>query len=397
MKFSTIALAAALACVTGCSDDDDGGQTPPSDSSTTASTGRGDSGSSGLVGSGDDTGTTTSTGSDSSTSSDASTDDESSTGGDTGLALWPQAYQDFIADVGGSKFVDLDGVQMHYIETGPTDGETVLLIHGIPTHSYLWRDVIPELQGKHVIAFDLIGFGRSERPDDLPYTPAMQVEFMQAFVEALALDDIHLVVHDLGGPVGLRWASEHPQRLRSISMFETLWTTLPGIDSVPPPFGELLAAMRLPDVGEDLVGRQNVFLAGLDGFTVGGVASEDKEVYEFPWDDPEDRIRVFLPSGPRAFPVPEDPVAFDFVDAYEQFLAQSPLPKLVLDADPGTLSVIEIPGPQGTDLRIADYAAEVFPNTTLADITDAGHFVQEDAPASLGQALDTFIDGAALK
>lgn len=322
---------------------------------------------------------------------DDGTDDDTDTDTDQGLLLWPQAYQDFIADVGGAKFVEVDDVLMHYVDTGPADGETILLIHGIPTHSYLWRDVIPEFTGKRVIAVDLVGYGRSERPEGLPYTPQMQIDFLEEFVDELELDELHLVVHDLGGPVGLGWATQNPERVKSITMFESLWTTLPSIDVIPPPFGELLVALRTPDVGEMLVGEQNVFLAALNDFTVDGVSPEDQAVYTFPWQDPADRIAVFLTSGPRSFPVPEDPAAFDFFTGVQSYLTQDDVPKLVFDISPGTLSGIEIPGPDG-DLRVADFAAQVFPNTTLLALDGAGHFVQEDRPVQLGAAINTFID-----
>ncbi|MEM9455056.1 MAG: alpha/beta fold hydrolase [Myxococcota bacterium] len=320
-------------------------------------------------------------------------DDDDDDGDDEELLAWPQPYQDFIAEVGGSKFVDVGGAAMHYVETGSDDGPTVLLVHGIPTHAYLWRDVIPQLDDYRVIAVDLIGYGRSDRPAGLPYTPGMQVDFLQSFVEDKGLDDVHLVVHDLGGPVGLRWAFENSDRVASITMFETLWTTLPGIEVIPAPFGELLAGLRTPGVGEQLVGEQNVFLSMLGAFTVEGVAPEDAAVYQHPWPDAADRIEVILPSGPHAFPFPEDPEAFAFVDEYQQFLSSSPIPKLVIDVEPGTLSAVEIPGPGGgADLRVSEFAEQVFPNTTRVQLSGGGHFVQEDRPVQLGQVIDAFLD-----
>ncbi|MBL4688775.1 MAG: haloalkane dehalogenase [Nannocystaceae bacterium] len=309
---------------------------------------------------------------------------------DPDLALWPAPYQAFIAEVGGSKFLDVGGASMHYIDTGETTGETYLLVHGIPTHTYLWRDVIPHLTDKRVIAVDLIGFGRSDRPD-IAYSPAFQAEYLSTFAETLNLTDVHLVVHDLGGPVGMYWASQAPQRIRSITMFETLWSTFPGgVESMPKDFAQFLTALRTPGVGEGLAGEQDVFVNGIPGLTVSGVSRQDMDVYRYPWMSAADREAVFLTSGPRAFPFPEDAEAFAFFAEYQEFLMQTEIPKLVFDVSPGALSAIQMTGKSGS-LGYAQFAHQNFPNAELIELDNSGHYVQEDRAEALGQAIHSFV------
>ncbi|MBV1858630.1 MAG: alpha/beta fold hydrolase, partial [Nannocystaceae bacterium] len=307
---------------------------------------------------------------------------------------WPPLYQDFIADVGGSKFVDVGDAVMHYVEVGPADGQVVLLLHGIPTSAFLWRDVIPQLEGKRVIVPDLVGYGRSERPAGLPYTPQMQVEFLSTFVDSLGLSEVSLVVQDLGGPVGLGWAAANPEQVHSIVMFETLWSTLPGVESLPGEFANLIAGLRTPGVGEMLVGEENVFLNSLNGLTVTEMSQEVQDVYRHPWQDAQERIDVILPSGPLAFPFPDTPVAVDFVSGYQQYLADDDVPKLVIDITPGVLSRITRPPTAGGEpIDAPQFAITEFANIERVSLDGSAHYVQEDIPEPLGNAINTFIDG----
>ncbi|MGH1342373.1 MAG: alpha/beta fold hydrolase [Nannocystales bacterium] len=408
-RSALIATAATLGLLLpiGCSDDDSAPDGADTEAAGTEATGNDTSPSTGAstatttpsttTGSSSETGSTsedTETGTDGSESSgDPGTDTDGGPGPVDDLEDWPQLYQDFITEAGGSKFVDVGDAVMHYVETGPADGEPVLLVHGIPTQAFLWRDVMPELTGKRVIAIDLIGYGRSERPEGLPYTPAMQVEFLDAFADELGLEGVHLVVQDLGGPVGLRWASENPDQVASITMFETLWSTLPGLESLPPDFAMLIGALRTDGVGEMMVAEQAVFLNALDGLTFIELPEDIQEVYRHPWQEPQDRVDVFLPSGPRAFPFPDDPVATAFVGGYQEYLSTTDTPKLVIDIFPGVLSNLEVaPSAGGDPIRNAQFAATEFPNIELVELQNGAHFAQEDIPVELGETINGFID-----
>jgi haloalkane dehalogenase len=309
---------------------------------------------------------------------------------DHNLPLWPERYQTFVEANGGSRFVDIDGVRMHYLDTGPRDGEVVLLLHGIPTHSYLWRDVIPTLEGKRVIAVDLVGYGRSDRPLDLSYKPAMQVAYLADFVQALQLTDIHVVTHDLGGLVGLRWAFEYADQLASITLFETIWSTLPD-SSVLGEFGMFIDGARSP-AGPTIVGEQDFFFANFGLFAANPIEDADVDVYRYAFQDAADRAAVILPSGPLSFPFPESPDDEAFVAEYQAWLSTTDVPKLLIDATPGALSSIPLVHANGETMRAAEWAEQTFLNTTRVVIDGAGHFIQEDAPEALGAAINTFID-----
>ncbi len=155
-------------------------------------------------------------------------------------------------------YLDLDGLRLHYMAAG--EGEPVVLLHGWPTSSFLWRKVMPLLaEGNRVIALDLPGFGLSDKPLDASYSFRYFNQVLDAAFDALGIEATGLAVHDLGGPVGLYWACQHPGRLRRLAILNTLvypevsWAVvlfvaacrLPGIRSlITSPWG-LSAAMRL--------------------------------------------------------------------------------------------------------------------------------------------------------
>ena len=123
-----------------------------------------------------------------------------------------------------SRFVEVKGSRMHYVEEG--SGEPILFLHGNPTSSYLWRNVIPHLSGPgRCIAVDLIGMGQSDQPD-IDYRVATHAEYIAAFIEALGLRKLRFVLHDWGGYMGMNYAAAHPDNVRAIAMMETVTKTI---------------------------------------------------------------------------------------------------------------------------------------------------------------------------
>ncbi|MEM7481918.1 MAG: alpha/beta fold hydrolase [Acidobacteriota bacterium] len=120
-----------------------------------------------------------------------------------------------------SDFVEVSGLRLHFTQAG--EGEPVLLLHGWPTSSYLWRNVMPPIAASHrVIALDLPGFGRSDKPLDASYSFRFFERVLTEFLDALEIDRLSLAVHDLGGPVGLFWATAHRERVQSLALLNTL-------------------------------------------------------------------------------------------------------------------------------------------------------------------------------
>lgn len=129
-----------------------------------------------------------------------------------------------------SRFVTVKGAKMHYIETG--QGEPVLFIHGMPTSSYLWRNIIPKLADKaHCVALDLIGMGESDKPD-IDYTVNDHISYVECFIEALGLRNITLVMHGWGSVIGFDYARRHPKNIKALAFFVIAYSPDNGLGYV---------------------------------------------------------------------------------------------------------------------------------------------------------------------
>jgi pimeloyl-ACP methyl ester carboxylesterase len=143
---------------------------------------------------------------------------------------------------------------LHYREAG--SGEPVLLLHGWPTSSYLWRGILGTLgQSNRAIALDLPGFGRSDKPLDVSYDFGFFDRILTGFLAELAIDRVGLAVHDLGGPVGLHWSARHPERLTRLALLNTIVYARPSLGVVA-----FLAAARTPGVRSALTSPAGHFL-----------------------------------------------------------------------------------------------------------------------------------------
>ena len=170
-----------------------------------------------------------------------------------------------------SHYTEANSLNLHYLEAG--QGTPILLLHGFPTNSHLYRNILPELGKTHrAIALDLPGYGLSDKPLDVAYDYQFYANTLSAFLDALGIERTHLVVHDLGGPAGLYWAVENPTRVNSIAILNTLvfpevhWTVTafllalrtPGLRSyVTSPKG-IVATMKLGVVNKDRMNRETL-------------------------------------------------------------------------------------------------------------------------------------------
>ncbi len=298
---------------------------------------------------------------------------------DLDLATLPDAYQTFIADSGGSKWVDVDGSKMHYVDVGDPTGDIILLGHGAPTNAFLWRDVMDNLAtpGRRVIAFDLIGFGRSDHPD-LNYSFETHSRYMAGFIEALGLEDVHLVLHDISAQAGFGYAAAHPDNVASITSFEALYRSFASFEEMGPLIGTLFQQLQTPGVGQELMIEQNLAVTGnLDLGTATDLDPAIKDVYGWFFTDPASRD-VNLEFA-LSTPIAGEPVdAAAFVDEYSAWLAVSDVPKLVLRPDAGLVPAVQYE------------TAATLPAVTVVDLVGAGHFAQEDGPDQVAAALNSF-------
>jgi len=268
--------------------------------------------------------------------------------------------------------------EIAYVDSGA--GDPVVFLHGNPTSSYLWRNVIPYVEGvARCLAPDLIGMGESGKAPSGSYRFRDHGRYLDAWFEALGLDrNITLVVHDWGSALGFDWAERHRRRVRGLVYMEAIVQPLTW-DQWPERARQVFQAMRSP-AGEEMVLQRNVFVERiLPASVLRGLTEEEMAVYRRPYLEPGESRRPTL-TWPREIPIggePRDVVTV--VERYARWLAQSDVPKLFVDADPGVI----LTGSQREFCR-------TWPNQD--EITVPGsHFVQEDSPAAIGRAVAAFL------
>lgn len=272
------------------------------------------------------------------------------------------------------------GSDMAYVEHG--SGDPIVLIHGNPTSSYLWRKVIPELAGKgRCIAPDLIGMGDSAQIASGPnsYRFRMHAEYLEALLDVLEVNsDVTLVVHDWGGALGFDWGRKNSSAVKGVAFMETIVTPV-SWDDWPEAAQKIFKGMR-SDAGEAIVLEKNVFVERiLPSSVLNPLSEEDMNVYRSPYLEGGESRRPTL-TWPREIPIDGHPEAMvGVVSANEEWLAGD-VPKLFINADPGMI--------MGDRIR---ELVRGWPNTS--EVTVPGlHFIQEDSGPEIGQAIAAWMD-----
>lgn len=264
---------------------------------------------------------------------------------------------------------------MTYTEAG-TGGRTVVFLHGNPTSSHLWRNVIPHVTGDaRCLAPDLIGMGASGKPD-IAYRFAEHARYLDAWFEAVDLGDVILVGHDWGGPLGLDWAARHPGRVQGIALLETFLRPMTWAE-YPARAAELFQALRTAGIGEKMVLDENWFIEVALRATNPGITDDDLAVYRAPYPDPASR-RPLL-QWPREIPLEGEPAdVHDRFHAYDRWLADTPqVPKLLLTTDQGGL----------VSAQIEQWSRDNVAALEVESIGQAGHQAPEDQPDTIGRAI----------
>lgn len=270
--------------------------------------------------------------------------------------------------------------QMVFVDTGR--GAPVVFLHGNPTSSYLWRNVIAHVAaGARCLAPDLVGMGESGKAAGPSYRFADHARYLDAWFEALGLArEVTLVMHDWGSALGFHWARRFPDRVRALVYMEAIvrpvtWAEWP--ENARPIF----QAMRSP-AGEDIVLKKNVFVERiLPASVLRGLTEAEMAVYRRPYTEPGESRRPTL-TWPREIPLDGEPAdVVRIVEQYAAWLSASPLPKLFVNAEPGSILV----GAQREFCRR-------WPNQREVTVRGS-HFIQEDSPAEIGEALAAFLAG----
>jgi haloalkane dehalogenase len=281
------------------------------------------------------------------------------------------------------KTVRVLGVPMAYLEYGK--GDPVVLLHGNPTSSYLWRKVITELsRSGRCIAPDLIGMGDSAkigRGRDA-YSFRTHAEYLEAFMEVMGLMDekVTLVGHDWGGPLIFDWGRRHPNAVRGVTYMETILTPLTW-DDWPEESRNIFQAMR-SDAGEEIVLDKNVFVERiLPASVLEPLSDKTMSVYRRPYLEPGESRRPTL-TFPREIPIDGEPEhTKTIIEANEEWLSSPEVPKLFINAAPGFMLV----GRQRDTCRTWENQLEV----TVPGI----HFIQEDSGEEIGRHIRDWMSG----
>jgi haloalkane dehalogenase len=275
--------------------------------------------------------------------------------------------------------IKIRDTEMSYVDIGT--GEPIVFLHGNPTWSYLWRNIIPFVSGYgRCLAPDLVGMGQSAKSPARAYRFFDHARYLDAWFDAVgATRNVTLVLHDWGSALGFHRAFRHPEQIRAIAYMEAIvqprrWSDFPAGR------GEMFKALR-SEKGEQLVFDDNFFIETiLPKSVVRKLAPAEMQAYRAPYPDREARLPML--RWPRELPIegePADVVAA--VEAYGQWLSQSSMPKLFVAANPGSIIVG----------RGRDYCRR-WPNQREVEVKGI-HFVQEDSPAEIGAALAAFIAG----
>ena len=283
------------------------------------------------------------------------------------------------------QYKTVNGKQMAYHDVGT--GNPVVFLHGNPTSSYLWRDIIPHVSGQtRCVAPDLIGQGDSDKLDNSgpdAYTFVQHREYLDGLLDQLDLgDNITFVIHDWGSALGFDWANRHRDRVAGIVYMEAIVRPVTW-DEWPEGATDIFKAMR-SEAGEEMVLTKNLFVeAILPASIMRTLSDEEMNEYRRPFAEAGEARRPTL-TWPRQIPLDGEPADVTaIVDDYSQWLTTSEVPKLFVNADPGTI----LTGAQREFARS-------FPNQT--ETTVAGiHFIQEDSADEIGQAIADWLPSTA--
>lgn len=269
--------------------------------------------------------------------------------------------------------------EMAYVDVG--SGDPILFLHGNPTSSYLWRNVIPHVQELgRCLAPDLIGMGRSGSSPDGRYGFEDHRRYLDEWLETVgAKDRLTIVAHDWGSGLGFDWARRHPNAVKGIAYMEAIVRPVTWMEW-PEAARNIFQAMR-SKAGEEIVLTKNVFVERiLPSAILRDLTNEEMEEYRRPYVKPGESRRPIL-TWPRQIPIEgEPPHMVETVQRYADWLSESEVPKLFINAEPGSI----LTGSQREFARS-------WPNQK--EVTVAGrHFIQEDSPNEIGRAIREWLN-----
>ncbi len=266
-------------------------------------------------------------------------------------------------------------MRVHYVEVGT--GPPVLFLHGNPTWSYLWRNILPAAGRAHrAVAFDLPGFGRSERPADSRYDFAGHARVLSGFIDQLGVERLTLVGHDWGGILAMNWAVEHPQRVTRVALMSTFVAPVGGL------LRPLLRLPRTPGLGWLLIQRLNLFLPLAMRFGVADRSRLTREVmrhYREPFPDAASRYPIR--RWTEQLPATRNDTTYRVLERIGAALPTFEPPVLIVKGSRDPILATSR----------ARWLTATLPRARLAVVEGAGHFLQEDRPREVADLLSGFL------
>ena len=283
------------------------------------------------------------------------------------------------------SFITINGKKLAYVDYG--EGDPIVFLHGNPTSSYLWRNIMPHLEDMgRLIAPDLIGMGDSDKLDNSGpdrYTFTEHTEYLYALFEELNLNNVTLVIHDWGSALGFNWAALNPEKIKSIVYMEAITGPIESWDDWPEQARKIFQLFR-SDAGEELVLDKNYFVERVFAGDVGmhrALEKQELDTYIKPFKEEGESRRPTL-TWPRQIPIEGKPKeVVEIVKNYAKFMNETQIPKLFINADPGSILI-------GKQREIA----RQWPNQKEVTVK-GGHFIQEVSPDEIGKYVREFLIG----
>jgi haloalkane dehalogenase len=276
--------------------------------------------------------------------------------------------------------VNVLGSTMAYRETGNPEAPVALFLHGNPTSSYVWRNVLPLVAPvAHCIAPDLIGFGQSGKPD-IEYRFADHVRYLDAFLDRAGISSAFLIAQDWGTALAFHLAARRPEFIRALAFMEFI-RPLPTWDEFYPGAIETFKKFRTPGVGEEMILGGNVFVeAVLPGATARKLTDEEMSVYRAPFLTPESRRPTW--RFPNEIPIAGEPAdVYSTLEKAHEALAESTYPKLLFAGNPGAI----------VSPAIAENFSKGLKNCRVVQLSSGLHYLQEDHPDVIGATVKEWL------
>ncbi len=287
-----------------------------------------------------------------------------------------------LSDIALPRLNVLDS-SMAYREAGRPGDPVALFLHGNPTSSYIWRNIMPLVAPvAHAIAPDLIGFGQSGKPD-IGYRFADQVRYLDAFLAEAGIPSAFVIAHDWGSALAFHLAARRPEFIRGLAFMEFI-RPMPSWENLDAAARETFQKFRTQGIGEQMILENNVFVERvLPGNIIRKLTDEEMAVYRAPFPNPKSRVPTW--RFPNELPIAGEPAdVYSMIEQAHAALARSSYPKLLFVGDPGAL----------VHPAFGDGFAKKLHHCQVVHLGPGRHYLQEDHPEAIGKAIAEWIRGA---